>query len=177
MCVRVCVCVFSSPSSHQITATGTSTSALVTSVTAASSFSKFQLGQQLNLCICACAIASCSAHVSLHMLNFCTDATPTLLKLKMMKGADGKPLKIIEKVSGGDYVTFGMCLLQDENCDKVELIEKDYKHKGAEGVTQAIIKTWLKSDSPTRTYQHLIECLRLSELGALAEQIAAVIKN
>ena len=94
-----------------------------------------------------------------------------------MKGADGKPLKIIDKVSGGDYVTFGMCLLQDENCDKVELIEKDHKHKGAEGVTQAIIKTWLKSDSPTRTYQHLIECLRQSELGALAEQIAAIHNN
>ena len=48
---------------------------------------------------------------------FSTDATPTLLVLKTMKGADGKPLKIIETVAAGDYMTFGMCLLKDENGD------------------------------------------------------------
>ena len=39
-------------------------------------------------------------------------------------------------------------------------------------VTKEILKKWLTSDAPTRTYQHLIECLRQSELGALAELIA-----
>ena len=107
---------------------------------------------------------------------YCTDATPTLLKLKTMEGTNGE-LKIMETVAAGDYTTFGMFLLQDENGDDVELIEKNQGHKGAEAVTQAIIKTWLKSDSPTRTYQHLIKCLRLSKLGALAEQIAAVVNN
>ena len=116
--------------------------------------------------MCACV---CSFH---------TGATPTLLKLKTMKGADGKPLKIIETVAAGDYMTFGMCLLKDENGDKVELIERNHRQRGAEGVTQAIIKTWLKSGAaPTRTYQHLIECLRQSELGTLAEQIAAIVNN
>ena len=38
--------------------------------------------------------------------------------------------------------------------------------------TEAILQKWLTSDAPTRTYQHLIECLRQSELGALAELIA-----
>ena len=60
-----------------------------------------------------------------------------------------------------------MC--QDENGEEVDLIEKD--HKGAESVTKEILKKWLTSDAPTRTYQHLIECLRQSELGALAEQL------
>ena len=44
--------------------------------------------------------------------------------------------------------------------------------KGAESVTKEILKKWLTSDAPTHTYQHLIECLRQSELGALAEVIA-----
>ena len=91
-----------------------------------------------------------------------------------MKGADGKPLRIVEKIAAHDYTTFGMCLLQDENGEEVDLIEKDHISKGAEGVTRAIIKKWLTNgDESTRTYQHLIECLRQSELGALADQLIA----
>ena len=56
--------------------------------------------------------------------------------------------------------------------EEVDLIEKNNIIKGAESVTQAILQKWLTSDAPTRTYQHLIECLRQSELGALAELIA-----
>ena len=98
--------------------------------------------------------------------------TPTLLKLKKMKGADGKPLKIVQKIAAHDYTTFGMCLLQDENGEVVALIEKDHIIRGAESVTQAILQKWLTSDAPTRTYQHLIECLKDADLGALAELIA-----
>ena len=98
-------------------------------------------------------------------------ATPTLLKLKMMKGADGKPLKIVQKIAAHDYATFGMCLLQDENGEEVALLKKNHIHDGAESVTEAILQKWLTSDAPTRTYQHLIECLRQSELGALAKQL------
>ena len=98
--------------------------------------------------------------------------SPTLLQLKTMKGADGKPMKIVQKIAARDYTTFGMCLLQDENGEEVDLIEKDHISKGAENVTKAILQKWLTSDSPTCTYQHLIGCLRESELGALAELIA-----
>ena len=114
-----------------------------------------------------------------HQLSFyvciSTDrnATPTLLKLKTMKGADGKSLKIIETVAAGDYKTFGMSLLQDENGEQVKLIKKD--NEGAKDITEEILQKWLTSGAaPTRTYQHLIECLRQSELGALAEKIAAI---
>ena len=99
----------------------------------------------------------------------------TVLKLKRMKGADGEPLKIIQKIAAHDYTTFGMYLLQDENGEEVALIEKDHLIRGAESVTQAILQKWLTSDAPTRTYQHLIECLRQSELGALAELIGKTI--
>ena len=88
-----------------------------------------------------------------------------------MKGADGKPLNIVQKIAAHDYATFGMYLLQDENGEEVDLIEKDNISKGAVSVTKEILKKWLTSDAPTRTYQHLIECIRQSELGALAEQL------
>ena len=89
-----------------------------------------------------------------------------------MKGPDGTLLRIIETVAASDYLTFGMCLLHDENGDKVEIIENDHRHKGAEAITQAIIRKWLKSGGPTCTYQHLIKCLNQSGLGALANLIA-----
>ena len=41
----------------------------------------------------------------------------------------------------------------------------------------AILQKWLGSDAPTRTYGHLIECLRKSELRALAEHIANAIEG
>ena len=90
----------------------------------------------------------------------------------MMKGVDGRPLKIIETIAAGGYATFGMCLLNDENGDEVELIEKDHSSKGADSITQAILKKWLKKDSPTRTYKHLVECLKQSDHGALADDIS-----
>ena len=117
--------------------------------------------------------------LSLHSLckvwynYFPTVATPTLLNLKAMRGEDGKPLKIIQTIAASDYMTFGMYLLQDDNGVEVELIRKNNKEDGAEVVTQSILQKWLTSGAaPTRTYQHLIECLRQSELDALADLIA-----
>ena len=63
-----------------------------------------------------------------------------------------------------------MYLLQDKNGEEVDLIRKD--NEGAESITRAILRKWLQRDATPRTYQHLIECLRLTELGALAELIA-----
>ena len=100
---------------------------------------------------------------------------PTLLKLKKMKGADGEPLKIVQKIAAHDYTTFGMCLLQDGNGEDVTLLKKRHIYDGPESVTEAILQKWLTSDAPTRTYGHLIECLRQSELGALAELIVKTI--
>ena len=79
-------------------------------------------------------------------------------------------MSVIQRIAAGNYKKFGTFLLRDKNVAMVALIEKD--HKGAESVTEAILQKWLESDAPTRTYQHLIECLRHSELGALAELIA-----
>ena len=88
-----------------------------------------------------------------------------------IRGTDG--YNIIQKISLGDYETFGMCLLQDENGVKVDLIKESTKQEGAKGITRAILKEWLR-DGPehTRTYDHLMECLRESGLGAIADDIA-----
>ena len=103
---------------------------------------------------------------------FYTGATPTLLELKIMRGTDGTSLRIIERVAAGDYMTFGMCLLQDVNGDEVEMIENDYRHRGAEAIAHAIIQKWLRSGGPTCNYQHLIECLNRAGLREIAELIA-----
>ena len=92
-----------------------------------------------------------------------------------MTGTNGEPLKIILTIAAGDYVTFGMYLLQDENGDEVEVIERDHKAEGAESITKAILKKWLRSGGPTCTYQHLIQCLENSSLGALANNIEAIV--
>ena len=91
-----------------------------------------------------------------------------------MKGAGSKNLNIIETVAASDYMKFGMFLLQDENRDGVELIKNDHILEGAVSVTLAILKKWLASGAPTRTYQHLINCLERSGLGALAEDITDI---
>ena len=95
----------------------------------------------------------------------------------VMKGADGKPLRVIETITAGNYKKFGMYLLQDENGEEVDIIEKNHNSKSADSVTEAILLKWLTGDAPTRTYQHLIECLRQSELGALAEQLIATVAH
>ena len=88
-----------------------------------------------------------------------------------MKGRDG-PLNVIQRIAAHYYI-FGIHLLQDDNGEKVDLIMSNHIHEGAEDVTRAILKEWLR-DRPehTRTYGHLIKCLRESELGALADDIA-----
>ena len=106
--------------------------------------------------------------------DHCTVGTlpPTLLGLMAMKGVNEKPLRVIETIAAGNYKKFGMYLLQDENGLAVDLLKRNHIHDGAESVTEAILQKWLTSDAPAHTHQHLIECLRQSELGALAELIA-----
>ena len=106
------------------------------------------------------------------LVNNSTGTTPTILELKKMRGANGEPLKVVERIAAGDFMTFGMYLLQDDNGDEVEVITNNHKQGGAESVTEAILKRWLTSGAPTHTYDHLMKCLRYSDLGALADNIA-----
>ena len=93
----------------------------------------------------------------------------------IMTGTNGENLNIITKVAAGNYRAFGIFLLQDENGEQVDLLEKNHSCS-IDTVVQKILKTWL-DNGPTRTYQYLIECLRQSGLGALADEIKKGVLN
>ena len=80
-------------------------------------------------------------------------------------------LNVIGKISSR-CCHFGMNLLQDSNCVAVDTIVNTYTHHGPEAVALEILKNWLRKGGLTCTYQHLMDCLRESGLGALADEIA-----
>ena len=90
-----------------------------------------------------------------------------------MKGADGNSLEIIQKIAAGDYERFGTHLLQDANGTRVKLLKKN--NNDPESVTWKILQQWLESDAAPHTYQHLMECLQISGLSALAVSIGNAI--
>ena len=47
-----------------------------------------------------------------------------------MKGADGRPLRIVETIAASDYKKFGMFLLQDENGAAVDILKKNHISRG-----------------------------------------------
>ena len=93
------------------------------------------------------------------------------MALHEMTGADGHPLKIIQRIAAGDYKVFGMFLLKDENMTEVDILKKNHLQDGTVGITQAIIQKWLEDGPTPHTYEHFIECLVQSELGTLAEDV------
>ena len=88
-----------------------------------------------------------------------------------MADAAGSPVRIIQRIAADKYKAFGMYLLNDENMTEVDVLERRYIYEGPEGITEAIIKEWLKRKSTPRTWEHLIGCIRKCRLGALAEEI------
>ena len=104
-----------------------------------------------------------------------TGDTPTLLQLRNLKKRDGKSLNVIGRIAG-HYSTFGIHLLQDDNGDRVKLIERDHRYDGAEAITAEIIKKWIDGGGSTCTYEHLIECIEKVRLGALAGELRELIR-
>ena len=103
------------------------------------------------------------------------DATPTLLELDGMKGADGNSLGIIEKIAAGNYERFGIHLLHDVNGTRVKLLMRN--NNDPENVTWKILQQWLENDAAPRTYQHLMKCLKKSRLSALSVSIGNAIRQ
>ena len=88
-----------------------------------------------------------------------------------MVDAVGWPVKIIQRVAAGKFQDFGMYLLNDENMTEYDVLQRYHIHEGPEGITEAIIKKWLVSKLLPHTWEHLIGCIRMCGLGALAEDI------
>ena len=96
----------------------------------------------------------------------------TLGYLKSMMSADGRSVKIIQRIAAGKYKDFGMFLLNDENMTKVGVLERRHIHEGPEGITEAIILNWLQESGSTfHIWQHLIDCIGKCRLDSLAEDI------
>ena len=103
--------------------------------------------------------------------------TPTILTLRKMKGPDG--MSVTNTIAAGDYETFGMFLLKDDNGVRVQLVTKGLDIVKA---TEAILKQWLTGTIPDnnpypRTYRHLVEGLKEAEMGGLAECIANMMET
>ena len=95
---------------------------------------------------------------------------PTVLDLANMKGVDGRSLSVLGRIAT-NYYRFGMNLLQDSNCVEVDIIVNNHNHNGTEAVVLEILKKWLHMGGSTCTYQYLMDRLRESELGSLADEI------
>ena len=83
-------------------------------------------------------------------------------------GKSGK-INILEKI-GTNYTTFGIFLLKDDNGAKVESIAKE---KGESiYISIKILSRWLTGEGvQPKTWSTIIEALKMSNLGALAEDI------
>ena len=108
------------------------------------------------------------------------DDKPTVLKLMRMKKQDGSDLNLFATIAGNCNIeSFGMFLLSDDNGSEVKVLEADYARKGTEAFVKSIITKWLMKCSPAApcTYVHLEQCLREVGLGALADDLAAIVRG
>ena len=95
-------------------------------------------------------------------------------RLLNFPGESGK-INVLEKI-GTNYTTFGIFLLNDDNGAKVESIAKE---KGESiHISIKILSKWLQGEGmQPPTWSTLIEALKMSNLGVLAEDIRAVIES
>ena len=88
----------------------------------------------------AVAGSACSLLLPLSYTLYTGDR-PGILKLKKIKAPDG--LSIIESIAAKDFKTFGMYLLNDDNGQKVKMVQKSNVTEELPGVVEAIINAWL----------------------------------
>ena len=103
--------------------------------------------------------------------NITAGDLPEVLKLQKIRGADG--LNVFDTVGANDYKTFGMLLLEDNNGQKVNLIERKHRDDGASAIVRGIFEAWIK-EGTGQTYQHVIDCLKEAGMGAFAAKMQAM---
>ena len=109
----------------------------------------------------------------IHILSTESDGKPTLPQLLDFPGKSGG-INIPERI-GVHYKTFGIFLLKDENGAKIDTIGKE------EGelvhVNLKILSKWLQGEGmQPPMWSTIIEVLKKSNLGVLAEEISSVIE-
>ena len=110
----------------------------------------------------------------IHILSTESGGKPTLPQLLNFPGKSGE-INILEKI-GTNYTTLGIFLLNDDNGAKVESIAKE---KGESiQISIKILSKWLQGEGmQPLTWSTITEALKMSNLGALAEDIRAVIES
>ena len=101
---------------------------------------------------------------------------PTVLDLAKMKGVDERSLNVIGKIAG-NYYDFGMNLLQDSNGVEVDIIVNNHIHHGTVAIAREILRKWICRGGSTCTYQYLMDRLRESELGSLADEMEGSLRR
>ena len=111
---------------------------------------------------------TCTNNNALIFLN--TDSQPTLTKLFMLRTAEGKKIKIIERVapfwqSLGDQLEF------DESGSKLSLIEAEHPTDPV-GCCRAMFQHWLNGNGVTPcSWGKFIELLKDLDQEVLAQEI------
>ena len=83
------------------------------------------------------------------------------------------------KRSIGEYNTLGTFLLNDNDGVILQQIENDFKHSNK--ILDEIFDRWMRGEGQvgrerSNTWEKLVECLRNSELHALADKIESVLE-
>ena len=114
-------------------------------------------------------------HLQNIILSISSDATPTLAKLAVLRTANGKKIKIIERVapfwqSLGDQLDF------DESGSKLALIKAD--HSTSEACCRAMFQHWLNGNGITPySWRTLIGLLDDLDEEVLAQEIEDVVSS
>ena len=115
-----------------------------------------------------------SYNMYIHILSTESGSKPTLPQLLNFPGKSGG-INIPERI-GVHYKTFGIFLLKDENGTQINRIAKE------EGelthINLKILSRWLQGEGmQPPMWSTIIEVLKKSNLGVLAEEIISVIER
>ena len=99
--------------------------------------------------------------------------SPTLKKLKLLRGPDGQTVKIVNTVAS-KWKEVGIDLDFDDAGQHLETIESTYDKEPVQ-CCQAMFRHWLKGNGEEQTWLKLIEILQDCKLGALAESVEEIL--
>ena len=101
---------------------------------------------------------------------------PTLNELLFLKGNDGEPVHIIERI-GNKYHKLGIHLLDDSHGTKMEIVVANENRK-AEAITREMLTMWINGQGiKDIDWKTLIDALRTGpKLNVLADDIVLALK-
>ena len=103
------------------------------------------------------------------------DDLPTLTALQVLKGKNGKEVRIIERI-GDHYNEFGTILLKDDHGAILKIIEVN-ANRNVEAINREILRRWINGQGiKDISWKTLVRALRDGpKLNTLADDIVAVL--